>query len=261
MTSARANSPPPLAPAKPPPRTPRAAPPAHRLGGFTLVELLVVIAILALLVSLLIPSLRHARTMARVAVCASSERQLGLAIQQFKNGQGQHPQRIPSAAYDDPVTFGFGRWNKCSPMKGMYDTGQLRCPGDDTFPHGGWTSSYAMLYGTQHWAHQGFDTLARRGRVERPGSVIMFGESNTWYWDVALNHDNPTSYSWYMPVQRHPGWLNFLMFDLSVRPMQPPGPAELTTGCGEPGHASSIPHWCFWDRYEVSWSEPAFWTY
>lgn len=47
---------------------------------FTLIELLIVVAIIGILVSLLMPSLRKARYMARIAVCQSNIKQNGTAM-------------------------------------------------------------------------------------------------------------------------------------------------------------------------------------
>ena len=50
-----------------------------RTKGFTLIELLVVIAIIALLMAVILPSLRAAKELASGAVCVSNQRQLCLA--------------------------------------------------------------------------------------------------------------------------------------------------------------------------------------
>ena len=50
------------------------------LAGFTLIELLVVVAIIALLVAILLPSLKEAREQARVAVCQSNLHQLNVGF-------------------------------------------------------------------------------------------------------------------------------------------------------------------------------------
>src|SRR5262245_37403695 len=62
-----------------------------RRDAFTLVELLVVIAVIAVLVSLLLPSLRRAREQAVRVKCLSNIRQLGLSISNYTSDFGEYP--------------------------------------------------------------------------------------------------------------------------------------------------------------------------
>jgi len=76
---------------------------SNRRQGFTLVELLVVIGIIALLISILLPSLNRARETANRIKCGSNLRQIGQAILLYSN---ENSGNYPRTMYDQTgVTF------------------------------------------------------------------------------------------------------------------------------------------------------------
>ena len=133
--------------------------PTQRPGGFTLVELLVVIGIIALLISILLPSLASARRSANNVKCLSNQRQLGLGVVQFtqdhdgwilKGWFNDYPRPAGEAAFrgggGSGTDFGFlpDLWGWDYVLKSTYvnDDEVFRCPSDDTdFRRGTWNDA------------------------------------------------------------------------------------------------------------------------
>lgn len=74
------------------------APSFHRKHAFTLIEVLVVVAIIAVLISVLLPSLGKARDSAKTVACRANVHQMGLALQMYTQSSKYYPgHHLPNA--------------------------------------------------------------------------------------------------------------------------------------------------------------------
>lgn len=74
--------------------------PAGRRRAFTLIELMVSISIIAVLLALLLPTLKSVRDEARNSVCLSNQRQLVLGWIQYSQNHGVFPTRTKELHYE-----------------------------------------------------------------------------------------------------------------------------------------------------------------
>ncbi len=103
-----------------------------RAAGFTLIELLVVIAIIAILASMLLPSLSRAKDKAKTAQCASNLKQIGTAMKMYADDNREELWNIGGSIPND------GQWT-ASP-----NTPILLQPDD---PLAYWALGYASYFG------------------------------------------------------------------------------------------------------------------
>jgi len=166
-------------------------------SGFTLVELLVVIAIIALLLSILMPSLRKAKAIAARTVCSHNLKQINLAIDFYLN---EHDNVYPCA--EDPVStepaywlwMGRGWRSFVEPyLGGSIDANNpsiLFCPQDRTAKEKYESTSYSYSMAFYH-------------DVARPSNKILIGE---WFSNHRPVDDDSGWWCW-------EGWRNYLFAD------------------------------------------------
>lgn len=146
------------------------------IHGFTLIELLVVISIIALLLSILIPSLSSAKKRAVSVICASNMRQNQLALMFYL---GDNNQYFPQSS-----TAGNARWYVLLDKAGYNFVGK-RCPSSRTTGGTRNLIAYAYNAGLGHTANPPWG-LARR-RYHRDGRIITFCESfGNFFWNSQI---------------------------------------------------------------------------
>ncbi len=163
----------------------------HR--AFSLMELLVAISVIALLASVLLPSLTKARKHARRVVCLSNQRQIALAMHAYAM---DNRDRFPVAQYIDPQQQAFVTWdtityfddpNTAKPgLIWQYASGSKvqQCPSyrgssmttGDPYTGYNYNTSY-IGRGQGEGPFQGMtETPAMQSDIKRPGGTALIGD-------------------------------------------------------------------------------------
>lgn len=124
-----------------------ADPPGGRTrGGFTLVELLVVMGILALLVGILLPVMNTVRDKADEARCLANLRQIGMAIEGYRQNHNRLLPRVAPLPSGDPFGDPDGL---CGALKHFIDptSDTWVCPADHRHVQGTVSASYFYVAG------------------------------------------------------------------------------------------------------------------
>ena len=183
---------------------------------FTLIELLVVVAIIAVLASMLLPALTQARTKARVTVCLSQKKEVGMATIMFT---GDHDNHIPNMGASRPVyaatLWSSARWHgennpqNADPVNRYYPMGQLYIDG--------YASDGKLFYCTdgdiirtnatsQKITYQATWFNGTTPRVEHPTDTARFWTSVLWI--GAWYYEERVTFRTKMPFDqgRNIGW-------------------------------------------------------
>jgi prepilin-type N-terminal cleavage/methylation domain-containing protein len=137
-------------------------PPAtnRKHSGFTLIELLVVIAVIGILAALLLPALRRAKDRVLMTKCLSNFRQIGFAVQMYKDdNEGHYPTTSGQnwmsfrLGGDDPDASSgsrFGLESATNRLLWQYTTSRelYRCPADRGMDFSPWMRPFNSAYET-----------------------------------------------------------------------------------------------------------------
>lgn len=237
--------------------------------GFTLVELLVVIGIIALLISILLPSLTKAKARAKAISCQSNMRQVGLTLLMYAQDNNGWMFPVSAAPTPDDFPGGFGtnvafneRWTVIAFRPAVVNPKEMLCPEDpdlgaqdltDPFindpsnpTHDVWLVKHSYIL-NKHLVYE--DIKYNKTHNVSPSDIIVMGEKKTAHYDYYMEltpspkkstgfAGSSSDYDEKVEPYRHglDYGSNYLYLDCHVAPIRRPAitPEHLAAGFKDP---------------------------
>ena len=197
------------------------------LAAFTLIELLVVIAIIAILASMLLPTLGLAKDKGKSASCVNNERQLIMATIMYDDDH-----KVLPIGWDP--AFSSIWYRTLQPYLGRRNTSAVTnrvflCPAS---PRGGFWG--LLTYAQNYRINGGTKPLIGLHQVPQPGLTLMFAETDGWdacvypdtnaYANVCYRHSGGNEYStifnYYNVKNQKRGRANAVFLDCHVEALR-----------------------------------------